>query len=153
MLPPGTFSGLLIYQNAFTAERPSWTTLWELSVLQIFYQSLQRCPRPYLLFVAIFKHCWLTTRSWKNVSGGLGIPGIFCNQDCWNLVLNLLFSLLIQPYLFVQIIFQINRPSKRLIHFWQCCAFQQERLINHSLHAVTLRQGGSISLRSLTTFC
>jgi len=28
--------------------------------------------------VSVFIHCWLTTGSWKNVSGG---PGVFCNQE------------------------------------------------------------------------
>jgi len=52
-------------KNAFSAGVPSGTPLAELT-------ALSQAPR--LLFVAIFKHCWLTTGFYKNASGGLEYP-------------------------------------------------------------------------------
>ena len=57
-------------KNAFTARVPLRTPLAELTALS---QILL------LLFVAIFKHCWLTIGSWKNASGGLESP-----RKVWN---------------------------------------------------------------------
>ena len=36
------------------------------------------------VFVSMFKHCRLTTGSWKNASGVLESPGSFCNQVSGN---------------------------------------------------------------------
>jgi len=61
------FLGCWYAKNAFTSGVPPWTLLAELTALS---------QTTYLMFVAIFKHCWLTTGSWKNASGGLESPGI-----------------------------------------------------------------------------
>ena len=50
---------------------PPRTTLAELTVL---FQT------PQLLFVAIFKHCWLTSGSWKMFLGPGKVLEFFCNQ-------------------------------------------------------------------------
>jgi len=40
------------------------------------------------LFVTIFKHCWLTTGSWKMLMVSLKVLEFFCNQECGNPVIN-----------------------------------------------------------------
>ena len=59
----GMFSGLQVFQNVLAAEA--------------LFTAL---PRP----SSWFKHCWLTTRSWKNASGVLESLGIFYNQESEN---------------------------------------------------------------------
>ena len=61
------FLGCRCAKNAFIASPPPRTPLGELSATQILY----------LLFVAIFKHCWFTTGSWENASGVQESPGFF----------------------------------------------------------------------------
>ena len=46
--------------------------------------GLTALPKPPLLFVAIFKHCWLKTQSWKNAFAVLESPRILCNQESGN---------------------------------------------------------------------
>jgi len=45
------------------------------------YSAPRTC---WLLSVALFKHCWLMTTSWKNAYGILGSAGIFGNQESRN---------------------------------------------------------------------